>query len=166
MHVPRGATYLEDERRLLVHLPRRWEKSIVWSSRATSKRRANDLIEETIAESRAAGSRRLLWHTGGSVAPPFMDQRLAAYGFARPEELEVLAFELGNGPGPRLPRLGTAAGISAGLARDAEVIREAHRVDSEVFLKPLPFEEEISAYAGKSRSWNAASEVSRPEPGR
>ncbi|MDQ4129037.1 MAG: hypothetical protein M3151_14010, partial [Actinomycetota bacterium] len=90
-----------------------------------------------------------MWHTGGSVAPPFMDERLAAYGFAKTEELEVLAFELGNGPGPRLPRLGTAAGISAGLARDAGVLREAHRVDSEVFLKPLPSEEEISGYAGE-----------------
>ena len=33
------------------------------------------------------------------------------------------------------------------MVLDADVLREAHREDSEVFLKPMPSEEEISGYA-------------------
>jgi hypothetical protein len=54
---------------------------------------AVDLIEETIRHVRAAGSTKLVWHTGDRVSARFMDWYLASCGF-----------ELGDGPEPTPPR--------------------------------------------------------------
>jgi hypothetical protein len=68
IHVPSDGTRLEDERRLLVHLPRRWGQSRVWRSAAPDGALADELIEETITAVRAAG--------GGALRGParFVDQ--------------------------------------------------------------------------------------------
>ena len=55
VHVPRDGMRLVDERRLLVHLPKRWDTSRVWRSWATDEGRAGDLIKETIGEVLVAG---------------------------------------------------------------------------------------------------------------
>ena len=138
MHVPSDGVCLEDERRLLVHLPRRWGQSRVWRSAAPDEARADDLIVETIGAVRAAGGGRLIWHTGEGKSPPFMDECLAKRGFEITEELAVLAFSLVDGEGPRLPELGVPEGVTAGLVRDAAGLREALLVDSEVFSSPQP----------------------------
>jgi hypothetical protein len=148
VHVPRDGKCIEDERRLLVHLPKRWGTSRVWRSRAADEERASDLIEETVGEVRAAGGGRILWHTGDRVAPPFMDECLARHGFRTTEKLEVLAFLPGNGQG-RLPWIGVPGDLSFELVRDAEVLREALRVDSEVFRSPPPTGGEFAGYAGE-----------------
>src|SRR5919202_754007 len=48
VHVPRDGRRVEDERRLLVHLPERRGASRVWRSWAADPERAGDLIEETV----------------------------------------------------------------------------------------------------------------------
>ena len=149
IHVPSEGTRLEDERRLLVHLPRRWGQSRVWRSAAADEAQADDLIAETIAAVRAAGGGRLIWHTGRNISPSFMDECLAKRGFETTEVLAVLAFPLVDGQGPRLPRLGVPEGVTAGLARDAAGLREALLVDSEVFSSPQPSGEEFAEYAGE-----------------
>jgi hypothetical protein len=88
VHVPRDGRRIEDGRRLLVHLPERWGTSRVWRSWSADEARANDLIEATVDEVRAAGGTRILWHTGDRVAPPFMDECLARHGFRATEKLE------------------------------------------------------------------------------
>jgi len=149
VHVPSDGVCLEDERRLLVHLPRRWDQSRVWRSAAPDEARADDLIVETIGAVRAAGGGRLIWHTGEGKSPPFMDECLAKRGFEITEELAVLAFSLVDGEGPRLPELGVPEDVTAGLVRDAAGLREALLVDSEVFSSPQPSGEEFAAYAGE-----------------
>ena len=149
VHVPSDGGCLEDERRLLVHLPRRWGQSRVWRSAAPDEAQADDLIKETIAAVRVAGGGRLIWHTGEGISPPFMDECLARRGFETTEELAVLAFSLVDGQGPRLPRLGVLEGVSAGLVRDAAGLREALLVDSEIFYSPQPSGEEFAEYAGE-----------------
>jgi hypothetical protein len=145
VHIPRDGKRIEDGRRLLVHLPKRWGTSRVWRSWVADEGRASDLIEETIGEVRAAGGGRLVWHTGDRVAPPFMDGCLARHGFQTAEELEVLAFSLES----RLPRIGVTEDATVELVRDAEALREALSVDSEVFRSPPPSGEEFSEYAGE-----------------
>jgi len=147
VHVPSDGTRLEDERRLLVHLPRRWGQSRVWRSAAPDEAQADDLIEETIVAVRAAVGGRLIWHTGEGISPPFMDECLARRGFETTEELAVLAFSLVNSSTLRLPRLGVPEGVTAGLVRDAADLREALLVDSEVFSSPQPSGEEFTEYA-------------------
>jgi hypothetical protein len=147
VHVPRDGRCIEDERRLLVHLPKRWGTSRVWRSWAADEERASDLIEETVGEVRADGGDRILWHTGDRVAPHFMDECLARHGFRTTEELEVLAFFLVNGQ--ELPRLSVPDDMSVELVRDAEVLREALCVDSEVFRSPPPAGGEFAKYAGE-----------------
>ncbi len=149
VHVPRDGTRLEDERRLLVHLPKRWGTSRVWRTWAADERLAGDLIEETIGEVLAAGGGRLLWHTGDRIAPPFMDECLAGHGFEIREELDVLAFVLIDDSGPRLPRLGAPEGVNVGLVHDARGLREVLRVDSEVFGSPPPPGGEFAEYDGE-----------------
>jgi hypothetical protein len=149
VHVPRDGRRLEDGRRLLVHLPERWGTSRVWRSWAADEERAGALLEETVGEVRAAGGARILWHTGDRVAPPFMDECLARYGFRTTKKLEVLAFFLVNGQERQLPRIDVPEDLSAELVRDAEVLREALRVDSEVFRSPPPTGGEFAEYAGE-----------------
>jgi hypothetical protein len=149
VHVPRDGTCIEDERRLLVHLPKRWGTSRVWRSWAADEEQAGDLIEETIGEVRASGGGRLVWHTGDLVSPPFMDGCLARCGFETTEQLDVLAFIFADGPGPVLPRLGALEGVAARLVRDAEGLREAFRVDSEIFSSPPPDGEAYAEYAAE-----------------
>jgi len=149
VHIPCDGVRLEDERRLLVHLPRRWHQSRVWRSWAPDDGRADELIEETIGAVRAAGGDRLIWHTGEGISPPFMDVCLARWGFDITEELDVLAFSLRDGLESKLPRLGVPEGVTAGLVRDAEGLREALLVDSEVFSSPPPSGEEFAEYAGE-----------------
>lgn len=60
VHAPWGGRRLEDEWRLLVHLPKRRNTSRVWRSWAVDERQAGDLIEATIGEVLAAGGDRLL----------------------------------------------------------------------------------------------------------
>jgi hypothetical protein len=149
VHIPRGGWRIEDERRLLVHLPERWGTSRVWRSWAADEELAGDLIEETLDDVRAAGGARILWHTGDRVAPPFMDECLARHGFRTAEKLEVLAFCLVDGRERRLPRIDVPEDLSVELVRDAEVLGEALRVDSEVFRSPPPTGGEFSEYAGE-----------------
>ena len=96
-----------------------------------------------------SGGSRILWHTGDRVAPTFMDECLAGHGFRTSEKLEILAFFLVNGQEQRLPRMSVPEDLSVELVRDAEVLREALRVDSEVFRSPPPTGEEFAEYAGE-----------------
>ena len=144
---PPDGTPLEDEQRLLVHLPRRWGQSRVWRSWVPDEERAGELIEDTIGAVRAADGGRLVWHTGEGISPPFMDECLARRGFQTTEELAVLAFSLVDGLEPRLPWLGVPEGVTAELVRSADGLREALLVDSEVFSSPPPSGEEFAEYA-------------------
>jgi hypothetical protein len=147
VHVPLDGACLEDEQRLLVHLPRRWGQSRVWRSSVPDEERAGELIEDTIGAVRAADGGRLVWHTGEGISPPFMDECLARRGFQTTEELAVLAFSLVDGLEPRLPRLGVPEGVTAELVRNTDGLREALLVDSEVFSSPPPSGEEFAEYA-------------------
>ena len=153
VHLPPDGVIFRDGRRLLVHLPQRWATSRVWRSRPADEGGAAELIEGTIRDARAAGSTKLVWHTGDRVSPPFMDACLKRRGFEATEDLEVLAFELGSGPKPTLPRLGVTtgnqAGVRAELVRDPEGLREALLVDSEIFASPPPSGEEFAEYSGQ-----------------
>jgi hypothetical protein len=147
VYVPPEGTRLEDEQRLLVHLPRRWGQSRVWRSSAPDEERAGELIEDTIGAVRSAGGGRLVWHTGEGISPPFMDECLVKRGFQTTEELAVLAFSLVDGQRSRLPWLGVPEGLTAELVRNADGLREALLVDSEVFSSPPPSGEEFAEYA-------------------
>ncbi len=148
MHVPAAGTLVEDGERLLVHPPGRRGTSRVWRS-WPARDRAEALILETVEELRASGGGRLVWHTGDAVSPPFMDALLSRRGFEKTEDLEVLAFELGDGPQPRLPRLDLPADVRVDLARDEAGLRAAHAVESRVFPNPsVLVEPEIHAYLG------------------
>ena len=149
VHVPPDGVCTEDERRLLVHLPRPWRQSRVWRSWPPDEERAGELIEETIGAVHAAGGGKLVWHTGEGISPPFMDECLAKYGFETTEKLDVLAFFLVDGLKSRLPRLGVPEGVSAELVCDADGLRETLDVDSEVFSSPPPSGEEFAEYAGE-----------------
>jgi hypothetical protein len=148
VHVPRDGTRIEDERRLLVHLPKRWGTSRVWRSWVADEGRASELVEEKIGEVRAAGGGRFVWHTGDRIAPPFMDDCLARLGFRTTEKLKVLAFFLADGQESLLPRIGVPEGVIAWLVHDAEGLWEPLRVGSEVFRSPPPSDEEVAEYAG------------------
>ena len=69
---------------------------------------AGELTEKTIGAVRAAGGRKLVWHTGEGISPPFMGGCLARCGFETTEELDVLAYFLGSGlesrPADQTPR--------------------------------------------------------------
>jgi hypothetical protein len=149
VYVPPDGVRLEDERRLLVHLPKRRGQSRVWRSSAPDEETACELIGETIGTVRSFGGGGLVWHTGEGVSPAFMDECLAKCGFETTEELDVLAFFLVDGLRERLPRLGITEGVSAELVRDVDSLREALLIDSEVFSSPSPSGEEFAEYAGE-----------------
>jgi len=164
---PEGAVRIEEGRRLLVHMPRHWGRSNVWRFAVADEVRTRDLIEETIAEVRAAGSAKLVWHTSGATEPGNIGELLAEQGFKVTEELEVLAFELGDGAEPRLPRLGTPGDVTAELVRDVEGIEEASYIKARVFSSEA-YEEEIDEFARglkrlRRRGWSRRSRAAREE---
>ena len=159
VHVPAAGILLENGERFLVHPPRRRGTSRVWRSWPT-RGRAVGLILETIEEVRESGGGRLVWHTGDGASPPFMDDLLSRHGFEKTEDLEVLAFELGDDPRPRLPRLG-GRDLRVDLVRDAAGLREAHAIESRVFPhSPELTDPEIRDYLrGVEAPWSR-----KPEP--
>jgi hypothetical protein len=149
VHVPSDGVCMQDERRLLVRLPKRWGQSRVWRTSVPGEGQARELIEETIGAVRAFGGGKLVWHTGEGLSPPFMDECLARHGFETSEELAVLASSLVDGLASRLPRLGVPEGVTAELVSEAAGLRKALLVDSEIFSSPPPFGEEFAEYAGE-----------------
>lgn len=145
-HVPRNGVLVEDDRCTLVLLPEGRGASRVWRSRAANGKQAEALVEDVLARVKDAGGGRLIWHTGNPMAPPCMEALLVERGFEIAEELEVLAFEMGGAPEPALPRLGDTSGIDVRLAREAEDLRRALRVQSEVFSSPAPTEQDLSEF--------------------
>jgi hypothetical protein len=159
VHVPATSILTENGERLLVHPPSRRGTSRVWRSWPT-RGRAVGLILETIEEVRESGGGRLVWHTGDGASPPFMDDLLSRHGFEKTEDLEVLAFELGDDPRPRLPRL-DGRDLRVDLVRDAAGLREAHAIESRVFPhSPELTDPEIRDYLrGVEAPWSR-----KPEP--
>ncbi|QIN82282.1 hypothetical protein GBA63_06165 [Rubrobacter tropicus] len=146
VHVPAGCALVEDAERLMVHPPEFRGTSRVWRS-WPARHAAEDLILKTVQEVCASGGERLVWHTGDAVSPPFMDGLLSRHGFEKTEDLEVLAFELGDGPRPMLPRLDVPAEIRATPARNGAELEEAHAIASRVFPNSPPLSEpEVRAY--------------------
>lgn len=123
--------------------------SRVWRTSAADAGDLESLVKTAISESRLAGSRVLVWHTGGGVAPSGIEPLLMERGFTLSEELEVLAFELWDGE-PRYPDLGETE-TRAELARSVEGLREVGRVDAEVFGKPEPSEVDLQAWERELR---------------
>ena len=146
MHVPAAGTVVEDGERFLVRPPGFRGTSRVWRS-WPARDRAEALILETIEEVRASGGTRLVWHTGDAISPPFMDDLLPQHGFEKTEDLEVLAFELGDDPRPKLPRLDVPGDISVDLVRDGAEFLQADTIAAHIFPNsPEPTEPEIRAY--------------------
>lgn len=132
VHVPPSGVLVEDAARLLVHPRARRGTSRVWRS-WPDRAGAEALILHTIEETRAAGGTGLIWHTGDAVSPPFMDDALAEHGFEKTEDLDVLAFELGMDPDPKLPDLPVPHDVSTRLVRDRDDLRLANVVEAGVF---------------------------------
>lgn len=138
--VPRDGVLVEEGRRLLAHLPAPWNTCRVWRSRTSSAGEAEDLIREILMEARTTGRSRVVWHTGGGVSSTFVENLLPDHGFRTAEELEVLAFELGDEPDPRLSRLDPNPNIATRIARGAyralvvERCRTAHTIGATLAL--------------------------------
>lgn len=145
-HVPRNGVLVEDDRRTLVLVPEGRGASRVWRSRAANEKEAEALVEDVLARVKDAGGRHVIWHTGNPMAPPYMDALLKERGFEITEELEVLAFEMGSASEPALPRLGDTPSIDVRIARDADDLRKAFRIDSEVFASPAPTGQDLSEF--------------------
>ena len=133
VHVPPSGVLVEDGARLLVHLPTtRGVSSRVWRSRS-DRRGAEALILGTIEEARSAGATRLVWHTGDTVSPPFMDGLLPRHGFEKTEDLDVLAFELGTDREPKLPGLHVPADVRAWPVTGEPDLHRANALEAAVF---------------------------------
>ena len=146
VHVPVSCAVVEDGERFLVRPPGFRGTSRVWRS-WPARDRAEGLVLETIEEVRASGGERLVWHTGDAISPSFMDDLLPQHGFEKTEDLEVLAFELGDHPRPNLPRLDVPDDISVDLVRDGAGILQADTIASRIFSNsPEATEPEIRAY--------------------
>lgn len=145
VHVPPSGIRVEDAGRLLVHPPAQGGTSRVWRSRP-DRTGAEALILQTIEEACAAGGTRLVWHTGDAVSPPFMDDLLPEHGFEKTEDLDVLAFELGTDPEPKLPELRVPAGVRTRLVRDEADLRRANAVEAGVFPASTWDERDTRAY--------------------
>lgn len=146
VHVPAGDTLVESGERFLVHPPGFHGTSRVWRS-WPARDRAEGLILETIEQVRASGGARLVWHTGDAISPPFMDDLLSRHGFEKTEDLEVLAFDLGDDPQPNLPQLDVPDDVYVDLVREEAKILKANAIASRIFPNsPDLTEPEIRAY--------------------
>lgn len=134
---------MEDEGRLLVHLP--WRQSVVHRSAAADEALARAMISATVRQAREAGSSGLSWWTRPSTTPGCTAKLLAESGFRVCEEVEVLALDLGDG----LPGLESPAGVDVEPVRDLDSLRVFHRLGAEVFGFPEPAEDELAAYAAE-----------------
>ncbi len=161
VHVPPSGVRVKDAGRLLVHLPAQRGASRVWRSRP-DRTGAEALILQTIDEARAAGGTRLVWHTGDAVFPPFMDDLLPQNGFEKTEDLDVLAFELGTDPEPRLPGLRVPAGVRTQLVNDEADLRRANAVEAAVFPASTWDESDTRLPAGNPETRRPPADAHRP----
>lgn len=164
VHAPSSSVLDEDAERLLVHPPAPRGTSRVWRSRPGLSGAAEALILRTIEEARAAGGTRLVWHTGDGVSPPSMDDLLPRYGFERTEDLDVLAFELGVDPEPKLPALRVPAGVDTRLVRDETDLRRANGVEAEVLKGTTRDERDTRAYLQGISKLEGRGRRERPGP--
>jgi hypothetical protein len=145
VHVPPSGVLVEEAGCFLVHPRARRGTSRVWRS-WPDRAGAEALILHTIEETRAVGGTGLVWHTGDAVSPPFMDDALAEHGFEKTEDLDVLAFELGTDPDPKLPDLPVPHDVSTRLVRDRDDLRLANVVEASVFPASTWGEADTRAY--------------------
>ena len=146
VHVPAAGTLVESGERFLVYPPGSRGTSRVWRS-WPARDRAEGLILQTIEQVRESGGGRLVWHTGDAISPPFMDDLLPRHGFEKTEDLEVLAFDLGDDPQPNLPQLDVPNDTHVDLVRSEAEILQADAIASRVFPNsPELTEPEIRAY--------------------
>lgn len=75
-----------------------------------------------------------------------MDDLLSEHGFEKTEDLDVLAFELGTDPEPKLPGLRVPAGVRTRLVRDESDLRRANTVEAGVFPTSTWDERDTHAY--------------------
>ena len=83
-------------------------------------RGAEALILQTIEQTRAAGWTGLVRHKGNAISPPLMDDALTQQGFEKTEGPDILVFELGTDPDPKLPDLPVSHNVSTWLVRDRD----------------------------------------------
>lgn len=114
------------------------------SSAITSS--GDDLIAEVLERVRAAGRAAVGWWVLPTTLPADMGAILERRGFALAEQEDVLAWDLGDGPEPRLPSLDVPAGVSAALVRDAAGLRLVHELGARVFGHPAPSEETLALW--------------------
>jgi len=146
VQVPPSGVLVEDAERLLVHLPGpRGTSSRVWRSRP-GREGAGALVLRTIEAARAAGASRLVWHTGDGVSPPSIDEILPRHGFEKTEDLEVLAFEMGAGAAPELPRMRVPADVDPRLVTSEPDLRRANAVEVDIFPTATWGEPDTRAY--------------------
>ena len=95
---------------------------------------AEDLILQTIEQTRAAGWTGLVRHKGNAISPPLMDDALTQQGFEKTEGPDILVFELGTDPDPKLPDLPVPHNDSTWRVRDRDDrLRLANVVEAGVF---------------------------------
>jgi hypothetical protein len=135
VHVPPSGVRVEDAGRLLVHSLARRGTSRVWRSLTdrVGAERSLDLADH-IEETCATGGTGLVWHAGDAISPPFMDDVLTQQGFEKTEDpdLDVLAFELGTDPAPKLPDLRVPNDVSTRPVRGEKDLRLVNVVEAGV----------------------------------
>lgn len=122
--IPPGSV-IHDEREVLLasfpHDPARYE---VHRTRPEApaggdlEDRARDLVREVEARVTELGGTALRWRVRPTTRPTTMDQVLLSQGYAVFRDVEVLAWDLGDGPEPRFPGLPASEGLQVELVED------------------------------------------------
>ena len=147
---PPDARVFRDSRYLLSVVPgSRRQCEVHWSRCAPEE--VEELIGKVMRQVRGAGGKGLHWCVRTDTQPKDMETRLKDHGYRLDEDVDVLTWDLGTDPAPRLPPFPEQPGVTTAQVLDEASLRTSHRIASEAFGEGSPPEEAMVTCVGELR---------------
>lgn len=105
-----------------------------------------DAVLARLRQDERSGAR---WWVSPLTQPADLEETLLARGFSLAERVNLLTWDLGSEPEPRLPALGDISPVRTELVSDVAGLRQMHAIDIAVWGDPMPTDEEVAQEAAQ-----------------
>lgn len=145
--IPQGTPIWGDERIQVSHPPDAGY-GIVHVTHAPADA-PETLVSDVLARLKRDERDGARWWVSPLTEPPTLEAELEARGAELAEAVNILTWDLGSEPEPRLPACGDISRVQTELASGVEALRQMHAVDIAVWGGPMPSAEELAQEAAQ-----------------
>ena len=135
---PEDAEIVSTSRYLLSVSPEGSPRATVHQSLPVFASDPHALIAEVLAHVRRKGVRSVVWWVAPWTLPDDMGEILTVHGGRIVEEVELLEWNLGQGPAPHLPAVRAGVAVQVERVRGDVALAVAQQLAAEVFGDPPP----------------------------